>query len=152
MYCVICCIWNYYGWNSNWDMANVWPLCLWWRWFILKCIFMGLIFWVLLLFFGWLFIGWEFFLYLIVGFIIFVFLNAFYPRWFDDWPIWCDRINYILLKHWSLSKYAKRLFMRKIFGILALSLLLFFCQNTQKEPSRLCTGKGVDLTIIWQYD
>lgn len=44
---------------------------------------MGLIPWLLLLFFGWLFIGWEFFLYIIVGAIVLFFIQAAYPNWFD---------------------------------------------------------------------
>lgn len=42
-----------------------------------------MIFWLLLILFGWLFMGWPFFLYLFVGFIVMVFIVARYPEWFN---------------------------------------------------------------------
>lgn len=46
---------------------------------------MGIVFWILLVLFGWLFGGWEFFLYIIIGFILFFLIQCFYPKWFDNY-------------------------------------------------------------------
>jgi uncharacterized membrane-anchored protein YitT (DUF2179 family) len=47
---------------------------------------MALVYWILLLFFGWLFMGWKFFLFIIVGAIILMLINFLDPHFFDNWP------------------------------------------------------------------
>lgn len=41
-----------------------------------------MIFWLLLILFGWLFMGWWFFLYLAAAFVVMLFLVCKFPNWF----------------------------------------------------------------------